>query len=174
MVEQQEFQIPQQLRELAEKNVEQARVAYGQFLDGMAEAVRAWSTVPSAVMTSGFKVVQERAIQFAKENAEAGFALASELAKAKDLQDVLRLQSNLPRCRCSPTRGRRRNSAGLWRRPRAAESQKAPACIHPKFTVDALKLSPRISHAPLIGFLSECFAQIDFRLPIPKRLPITL
>jgi hypothetical protein len=45
-------------------------------------------------MTSGFKVVQERAIQFAKENAEAGFALASELAKVKDLQDVLRLQSN--------------------------------------------------------------------------------
>ena len=72
MVEQQEFQIPQQLRELAEKNVEQARVAYGQFLDGMAEAVRAWSTVPSAVMTSGFKVVQERAIQFAKENAPQG------------------------------------------------------------------------------------------------------
>ena len=35
MVEQQEFQIPQQLRELAEKNVEQARVAYCQFLDGM-------------------------------------------------------------------------------------------------------------------------------------------
>jgi phasin len=94
MVEQQEFQIPQQLRELAEKSVEQARSAYGQFLDGMAEAVRAWSTVPSAVMTSGFKVVQERAIQFAKENAEAGFALASELAQAKDLQEVLRLQSN--------------------------------------------------------------------------------
>jgi hypothetical protein len=44
-------------------------------------------------MSFGFKVVQERAIQFAKENAEAGFALASGLAKAKDLQDVLRLQS---------------------------------------------------------------------------------
>ena len=36
----------------------------------------------------------ERAIQFAKENAEAGFALANELTKAKDLQEVLRLQSN--------------------------------------------------------------------------------
>jgi hypothetical protein len=45
-------------------------------------------------MSFGFKVVQERAIQFAKENGEAGFALASELAQAKDLQDVLRLQSN--------------------------------------------------------------------------------
>ena len=40
-------------------------------------------------MASGFKVVQERAIQFAKENADAGFALASE-----DLRDILRLQSN--------------------------------------------------------------------------------
>ena len=94
MPEQQDFQIPQQLRELAEKSVEQARVAYGKFLDGLAEAVRAWSTVPSTVVTAAFKVVQERAIQFAKENGEAGFALASELAKAKDLQDVLRLQSN--------------------------------------------------------------------------------
>ena len=44
-------------------------------------------------MTSSFKVVQERAIQFAKENAEAGFALASDLTKAKDIQDVLTLQS---------------------------------------------------------------------------------
>ena len=56
--------------------------------------LRAWSTAPSTVMASGFKVVQERAIQFAKENAEAGFALASELAQAKDLQDVLRMQSS--------------------------------------------------------------------------------
>jgi len=94
MPEQQYFQIPQQLSELAEKNVEQARVAYGTFLDGMTEAVRACSTVPSAVTTSGFKVVQERAIQFAKEKGEAGFALASGLANAKDLQDVLRLQGN--------------------------------------------------------------------------------
>ena len=45
-------------------------------------------------MASGFKVVQERAIQFAKENADAGFTLGSELAKAEDLQDILRLQSN--------------------------------------------------------------------------------
>jgi phasin len=94
MPEKQAFQIPQQLRELAEKNVEQARAAYSQLMDAMAQAVRAWSTAPSTVMASGFKVVQERAIQFAKENADAGFALASELAKAKDLQDVLRLQSS--------------------------------------------------------------------------------
>ena len=93
MPEEQAFPIPQHLRELAEKNIEQARAAYGQLTEAMTQAVRAWSA-PSTVMASGFKVVQERAIQFAKENADAGFALASELAKAKDLQDILRLQSN--------------------------------------------------------------------------------
>ena len=94
MAEKQPFEIPQQLRELAEKNVEQARTAYGQLMDAMAQAMSPWSSAPANALTSALKVVQERAIQFAKENAEAGFALASELTKAKDLQDVLRLQSS--------------------------------------------------------------------------------
>jgi hypothetical protein len=93
MVQNQPFEMPQQLRELAEKNVEQARAAYAQFMDAMTQAMSVWSTAPSNVMTSGFRDVQELAIRFAKENAEAGFALASELANAKDIQGVLALQS---------------------------------------------------------------------------------
>jgi phasin len=93
MPEKQAFEIPQQLRQLAEMNIEQARTAYGQFMDAMAETMNAWSPASANAMTSGFKAVQERAIQFAKENADAGFALANELTKAKDLQDVISLQS---------------------------------------------------------------------------------
>jgi hypothetical protein len=93
MAEKQPFEIPLQLRQLAERNIEQARTAYGQFMDAMTQALSAWSSVSSNAMTSGFKAVQERAIQFAKENADAGFALANELTKAKDLQDVISLQS---------------------------------------------------------------------------------
>jgi hypothetical protein len=93
MVQNQPFEMPQQLRELAEKNVEQARATYAQFMDAMKQAMSVWSTAPSNVMTSGFKDVQELAIRFAKENAEAGFALASELANAKDIQGVITLQS---------------------------------------------------------------------------------
>ena len=44
-------------------------------------------------MTSGFSDVQELAIRFAKETAEVGFTLASELANAKDIQGVVTLQS---------------------------------------------------------------------------------
>jgi hypothetical protein len=50
------------------------------------------AAMPANEMTSGLKVVQERAIRFAKQNAEACFACASELANAKDIQDALAIQ----------------------------------------------------------------------------------
>ncbi|MBN9267883.1 MAG: phasin family protein [Hyphomicrobium sp.] len=88
------FEFPQQMRELAEKNVEQARATYGQFMDAMAQAVGMWTKgLPANELTNGFQAVQERAIGFAKENAEASFALASDLAAAKDVQEVLTLQT---------------------------------------------------------------------------------
>ena len=88
------FEIPQQLRELTERNVEQARASYGQFMDGMVQAAGMWmGALPANEMTSGFKVVQDRAVRFAKQNAEACFALATELANAKDIQDMLAIQS---------------------------------------------------------------------------------
>ena len=88
------FEIPQQIRELAEKNVEQARAAYGQYMDAMTQAMGIWSKgIPENQMTSEFKVVQDRAIGFAKQNAEAGFALAADLAKAKDIAEMMSMQN---------------------------------------------------------------------------------
>ena len=88
------FEMPQQLRELAEKNVEQGRAAYGQFMDAMAQASSMWlGSLPASQASSGFKTVQDRSVQFAKQNAEACFALSSELATAKDVKDILSIQS---------------------------------------------------------------------------------
>ena len=88
------FEMPQQLRELAEKNVEQARNSYTQFLDAMAKAAGMWSaSIPQTEATSGFKAVQERASRFAKQNADACFNMATELAAAKDIQDIMGIQS---------------------------------------------------------------------------------
>jgi hypothetical protein len=88
------FEIPQQMRDLAEKNVKQARVTYGQFMDAMTQAMTVWATaMPSNEMTSGFKVVQDQATRFAKQNADAAFALADDLANAQDIQNAFALQS---------------------------------------------------------------------------------
>lgn len=88
------FELPKELREIAEKNVAQAEAAYKQFTDAMTQAMGMWTkSLPANQMTSGFKTVQERAAAYAKANAEAGFALAAEIAKAKDIQEVLSLQT---------------------------------------------------------------------------------
>ena len=89
------FTIPKEIRELTEKNMEQANAAFGQFSDAMSQAMNMWTkALPANNMTSGFAVVQERAMHYAKQNAEAGLALANEIAKAKDIQEILALQTS--------------------------------------------------------------------------------
>jgi hypothetical protein len=92
MADKPSFEIPPEVRDLAEKNIEQARAGYGQFMDFLTETMNAWSKSAGAEL-AGFKAVQERGIAFAKDNAERSFALASEIARAKDIQEVLTLQT---------------------------------------------------------------------------------
>jgi hypothetical protein len=87
------FEIPQQLREMTERNVELARSTYGQFMDAVSQAMGAWAgAAPANAMTASYKVVQDRAVKFAKQNGDACFNLACE-PNAKDVADVLGIQS---------------------------------------------------------------------------------
>jgi hypothetical protein len=86
------FEMPQQLRELAEKNVEQARSSYTQFLDAMSKAAGMWgAAIPQNESTSGFKSIQERAARFAKQNADACFNMVQMQAYATQAQEMGRL-----------------------------------------------------------------------------------
>jgi hypothetical protein len=76
---------------MAEKNVEQAR-GLRPVHGFLTKAMGAWSDSAGGDAMTGFKAVQDKAIAFAKENAERSFALASDLARAKDMQEVLTLQ----------------------------------------------------------------------------------
>ena len=93
MAQDSQFDMPHQLRELTERNVAQARGAYIQFLDAIVQATNMWLGAMPNEMTFGTKAIYERAILFAKQNVEACFAFARELANARDLQDVIGIQS---------------------------------------------------------------------------------
>ena len=82
-----------QMREMAGNNVEQARVGYTQFMDGMTQATTMWlNAMPSNPMTAGFKAMHKKGAQFAKQNADACFDCASEVVGAKDVKDALAIQ----------------------------------------------------------------------------------
>src|SRR3990172_8238364 len=55
----------------------EARAAYGKLMDFLTQPMGAWATSPGSAEMGGFRAVQERAIAFAKANAERSFALAS-------------------------------------------------------------------------------------------------
>ena len=93
MPQEQKFEVPQELRHLAEENVERARQLYVQFMDGVGQAIATWSSASSEVIAPGFREVQERAVKFANENADAAFKLAKDVAHAKDLHELIDLQT---------------------------------------------------------------------------------
>jgi hypothetical protein len=93
MPQNQKFEVPQELRHLAEENVERTRQLYVQFMDWVGQAMTTWSSASSAVIAPGFREVHERAVKLANENAEAGFKLAKDVAQAKDLHELIDLQT---------------------------------------------------------------------------------
>ena len=88
------FEIPQQMRDLAEQNIKQAHTAYEQLTDFVTKAIDAWTdALPASPMATGFKDFQDRAAEIAKKNADSAFALVEKIAKAQNFQEVLTLQT---------------------------------------------------------------------------------
>ncbi|MCV4802731.1 hypothetical protein OFC41_29355, partial [Escherichia coli] len=77
-----QFEFPEAVRELAERNVEQARTAYNQFID-MARKVQDTLSASQGAMTSSAAEMQTQISKFAEQNIQASFAFATELSRAR-------------------------------------------------------------------------------------------
>ena len=79
-------------------------------MDAMVKSTGMWmAAMPSNGLTAGFKTFQDRAVLFGKQNAEAGFAVASELTNAKKFR-IARYSE--PLC-TGPDAGLRSSGAGV-------------------------------------------------------------
>ncbi len=94
MAQNEKQDIPPEIRELAVKNIDQARVASNQLMDAARKAQDMMKTlVPANPAMQGLNDAQDRAMRFTQQNLESAFTLANELANAKDLQEALQIQS---------------------------------------------------------------------------------
>ena len=90
--EAQRFEIPKEMRSMAEASFNQARQAFEKFL------VSAQQTAGSieergATVRAGAKDISARAFGYAEKNLQASLDYAQSLVHAKDLPDVMRLHS---------------------------------------------------------------------------------
>ena len=86
-------EIPQALRDVAEQNMKQAHAAYEQLTDFVTKAMDAWMGAMPSPMAAGFKDVQGRAMQIAKENAESVFTFAGKISNVRTPQDIVTLET---------------------------------------------------------------------------------
>jgi phasin len=81
--------VPAELRELAEKTIDQAERAFGLFFDA---ASKSMATIPGPGTD-----VSKQALSFTEQNLNAAFEHARKLVHATDLQEAMRIQSEFLR-----------------------------------------------------------------------------
>ena len=86
------FEIPKEMRSMAEANFEQARKTFDKFLTAAHEAAGSIEERGANVRASA-KDVSTQAFAYAEKNVQASLDYAQSLLKAKDLTEVMRLHS---------------------------------------------------------------------------------
>ncbi|WP_321499369.1 phasin [Breoghania sp.] len=86
------FEIPEQMREFAEKSVDQARKAFDSFMDATQKAMTTVEGQTNAAQ-SGSLDMNKKVLDYAEEHVDAAFQLAQKIVRAGDMQEILRLQS---------------------------------------------------------------------------------
>ena len=86
------FEMPKEMRSMAEASVEQARKTFEKFLES-AQATAGSIEERGATVRAGAKDVSAKAFANAEKNVQASLDYAQSLLHAKDLPDVMRLHS---------------------------------------------------------------------------------
>jgi phasin len=86
------FEIPNEMRSMAEASFDQARKAFEKFL-ASAQATAGSIEERNATVRAGAKDISSKAISYAEKNVQASLDYAQALLKAKDLTEVMRLHS---------------------------------------------------------------------------------
>ena len=87
-----QFEIPNEMRAVAERNVEQAKLAFNNFMQAGQEAVSALEKRVEASQ-GGALDISKKAMSFAEQNILSAFAFAQKIVQAKDIQEIVRMQS---------------------------------------------------------------------------------
>ena len=86
------FEIPNEMRSMAETSFDQARKTFERFLDS-AQATAGSIEERGVSVRAGAKDISAKVIAYAEKNVQASLDYAQSLLRAKDLPDVMRLHS---------------------------------------------------------------------------------
>ncbi|MFL9828527.1 phasin family protein [Rhodoplanes sp. SY1] len=86
------FEIPSEMRAVAERSVEQAKLAFNNYMQAAQEAVSAFEDRVKASQV-GAQGISKKAMNFAERNVISAFDFAQRVVQAKDIQEVVKMQT---------------------------------------------------------------------------------
>jgi phasin len=86
------FEIPKEMRSMAEASFDQARKAFEKFLTN-AQASAGSIEERGEMVRAGAKEISSKAMSYAEKNVQASLDYAQALLQAKDLSEIMRLHS---------------------------------------------------------------------------------
>jgi phasin len=86
------FEIPNEMRAVAERSVEQAKLAFNNYMQAALEAVSTFEERVKASQ-SGAQGISKKAMTFAERNVLSAFEFAQKIVQAKDIQELVRMQT---------------------------------------------------------------------------------
>lgn len=87
------FDMPNAMRDMAIKSMEQARKAFDDYMSAAQKAASEMQGSGAAVQ-GGAKRLQEETVAFAEANVTASLELVQSLMRARDLHEVVRIQQD--------------------------------------------------------------------------------
>jgi phasin len=90
------YEVPPEMRDFAEKSVDQARKALDGFIGAAHKAVETFQGSTSTVQSSVVEATR-KTLSYAEQNLSASFEHAQKLVRAKDMQEALSLQTEFAR-----------------------------------------------------------------------------
>jgi phasin len=106
------YEVPAEMRDLAEKSVDQARKAIDGFMGAARKTVDTFEGSASTVQASA-KDMTTKTFSYAEQNIEAAFDLAQKLVRAKDVQEAMQIQAEFVRSQFAALQTQMKEFGGL-------------------------------------------------------------
>jgi phasin len=120
------YEIPSEMRDFAEKSVEQARRAMDGFIGA---AQRTVDTIEGSANTvqANAKDMTRKTFSYAEQNIQAAFDLAQRMVRARDVQEAMQIQAEFVRSQFESMQTQMKEFGSMAQNTVAQNAQRQPA-----------------------------------------------
>lgn len=122
------YEVPAEMRDFAEKSVDQARKAFDSFIGAARKTAETVHGSAETARTSA-QDMSARGFEFAEQNVNAAFDLAQKLVRSRDVQEVMQHQAEFVRNQFAAIQAQAKEFGGLAQSVMQQSAEKAKSAM---------------------------------------------